>query len=275
MMPVLYRFGPVSIHSYGLMLMIGFFLGILWGVREAKHRSIAPEYVVDYALWALLSSIVGARLVFVLLDAGTYLHHPLTILEVWQGGLSFHGGFAAALLALWAYCRRHGLRLGTMADLVAPCVPLGYASARIGCFLNGCCYGVPTSLPWGMRFPDPHGPPGALTPPSHPVQLYAVGASLAIFGLVLAAKRFCRAPGQLAFVYMALYSVYRFLIESLRRGATAQPLLGLTLVTEGQAVSVVMFAVAAAAYWRIGRKDSDETGKTASAARMLQKRRAR
>lgn len=252
MRPVLIKLGWLRVNAYGFMLMVGFAAGIAWGMREARRRRIAPDLVLDFGLWALLSAIVASRVVFVLLDLPAYLQEPLTMFQLWKGGLSFHGGLGGALLALYFFCRKRGLRFTQMTDLLAPALALGYAFARIGCFLNGCCYGVPTLLPWASRFLDEQLP-GGVTPPSHPTQLYAAALSLALFGLLAWRGRYARFEGQVTLWYLAAYSVIRFAVEILRRGVTGK--LFVLGMTEAQVASLVIFTLAVAAL-AVGMKRS-------------------
>src|SRR5262249_5517470 len=157
----------------------------------------------------LVAGIAGARLLFVLLQWSYFREHPGHIARIWEGGLSFQGGLAAALVAGYIYCRRRGLSFLQMGDILAPGVALGYSIGRIGCFLNGCCYGAPTNLPWACQFRDPPIT-GPLTPPSHPTQIYASLLNLGIFALLLMIWRRQRVAGQVLWSYLLLYAVYRF-----------------------------------------------------------------
>ncbi|NCP33509.1 MAG: prolipoprotein diacylglyceryl transferase [Armatimonadetes bacterium CG_4_10_14_0_8_um_filter_66_14] len=254
------KLGWFRVNAYGFLLLIGFAAGTAWAAREARRRDLSPDLIIDYALWALLSAIIGSRIVFVLLDLRSYLQQPETMWQIWKGGLSFHGGLAAALLALHFFCRKRGVRFAQMTDLLAPGLALGYAFARIGCFLNGCCYGVPTHLPWACRFPDEHNL-GHLTPPSHPVQLYASLLSLVLFALLVRNLHRARFEGQVTCWYLIGYSVLRFGVEFLRRGVTGK--LFIAGLTEAQIASVLMFAFAAVALVIRGRRTAagDETEK--------------
>jgi len=237
MRSTLFKVFGIPIRAYGLMLVIGFLLGIGRAARVAKSRGIRPERMWDLGLVALISGVVGARLVYVLLDLPNESFRGF--FEVWNGGLSFHGGVAFAVLFGWLFVRHVGIPFRVAADLSAPSAALGYAITRIGCFLNGCCYGAPTSLPWAVRFND-HG---CLTPPSHPTQIYAAAANLLIFWVLTRIEKMNRAPGLVFACYLGLYSVYRFLIEFLRKGYTAEPwLLGFT---HAQWLSVVVAATCA------------------------------
>lgn len=237
----------LPIRSYGLMMVVGFILGIWRAVRVCEKRyGIEKDRVYDIALASLLSGVIGARVVYILLNPGTESWRDF--LAVWQGGLSFHGGLAAAIVVGYVYTRIARLNFLSVADLVVPSVAIGYAFTRIGCFLNGCCFGAPTDLPWGVRFMEN----GVLTPPSHPTQLYATIANLLIFWLLVRLERMNRKSGFVFVAYLGLYSIYRFLIEFLRHGYSADSwVLGLT---QAQGASLLMVALSAVLLLTVYRK---------------------
>lgn len=242
----------LQIRSYGLMMAVGFALGIWRAVRVSRKRyGIEPERVYDLALVLLISGVVGARAVYIFLNRASESWRDFP--AVWQGGLSFHGGLALAMIAGYVYTIIARLSYWKCADLVAPSAALGYALTRIGCFLNGCCYGQPTDLAWGVKFVDANT--GLSTAPSHPTQLYASLANLLIFLLLTKLERLNRKRGFVFVSYLGLYSIYRFLIEFLRKGVSAEPwALGLT---QAQGVSVAVFAVAAVLMATIYRKGQE------------------
>jgi phosphatidylglycerol:prolipoprotein diacylglycerol transferase len=210
MRPILFQIGRVPILSYGFSLAIAFVTCTLLGMKEARRRDIDPDKVLDLALYLCISGIIGARLLFVLLDIPTYFKDPIQIINLRDGGLAYHGGFIAALLVGIAFTRRSKLNGWIMADIIAPLIALGYAIARIGCFLNGCCFGLPADVPWALacRAGD--------TTLRHPTQIYAAIFSLAIFIVLYAKKDHKKFPGYLMFLYVGLYSVSRFIVEIFR-----------------------------------------------------------
>jgi phosphatidylglycerol:prolipoprotein diacylglycerol transferase len=254
---ILFRIGPIPIYAYGFMLMLAFLAGSAVAVRLAKRRGIAPEHVLDMTALILVLSIVGARLLYVALKWQHFSAHPGEIAHIWEGGLSFHGGLAGGLLAGVIYCRRHGLPILRMGDVMMPGVALGYAIGRLGCFLNGCCYGAPTDLPWACRFPEPLGA-GSLTAPSHPTQIYAAIISLGLFALLLWIGRHQRVDGQVLWTYLLGYAVYRFGIEFLRAGATAEA--GMAGLTDAQWASIGMALLAGIALYRLSRRGAAVPG---------------
>lgn len=241
MRPVLFQFGPIAVRAYGAMLVLAFAVGILWAMREARLRRLGcrlrPERMIDTGLAALIGGLIGARIVFVILDPNLgWRDLPF----IWRGGLSFHGGLIGGIAAVFAYAFAARVNPGLLFDAGAPSMALGYAIARIGCLLNGCCYGCPTSLPWGLRFPDLAA--GGMTPPSHPTQLYSSLGALVMFGILLRMRPLARVPGQLFFAYLGLYGVLRFMVEILRRGYTAEVAIG--PLTEAQLASIALVLLA-------------------------------
>ena len=148
---------------------------------------------------------------------GTRRTFPGNTLQVWQGGLSFHGGLFGGFAALVGYCLIKRLSILKVADLFGPSVMIAYAIGRVGCLLNGCCYGAPTAMPWGIRFHDE----GFTTPPSHPTQIYASLLSLVFFGGLVWLERRRSYYGQIACWYVLLASTERFLMEIWRAGTTS------------------------------------------------------
>jgi len=247
-----WHFSGFAIHTYGFMLMIAFIVGILLTVREARRKGRPTEEVLDLSILVLLFAIIFARIFYVLLNLSDYLPHPEQMLYLWTGGLSFHGGLAGGLLAGLLYARRRKVSFWELTDLFTPAIPLAYAIARIGCFLNGCCYGIPTDLPWACRFYS-QDISGALTAPSHPVQLYDAAANVILFFIIGRLKGRDHARGVLFFQYVVGYSIIRILAEILRRGVTAKTIANLP-ITEAQVASVVLIVVALFLIRRWSRK---------------------
>jgi phosphatidylglycerol:prolipoprotein diacylglycerol transferase len=237
---ILLKVGPFTIYSYGFMLMLAFLAGTLVATRLARRSGIPSETILDLTAYILLAAIVGSRLFYVALQWGYFRDHLAEIPKIWTGGLTFHGGLLGGILVGAWFCWRRRQPFLLLADILTPSVALGYALGRIGCFLNGCCYGAPTSLPWACQF---HDPPvsGPLTPPSHPTQIYASLINLGIFAILWQIARRKRSDGQVFFSYLVLYSIYRFGIEFLRKGYTAD-VLGAGL-TQAQVVSLLIAAL--------------------------------
>lgn len=248
---VLFKIGPITIFSYGFMLMVAFVVATAVAIQEARRQKLEAEAILDLAPWILVASIVGARLAFVIQNLGEFSAHPLEIFQVWTGGLTFYGGLAGGLLAGVGYAWRRRLAFWRYADVIAPSLALGYAIGRIGCFLNGCCYGSPTDLPWACRFHD-STLPGGITPPSHPTQLYSAAISIGIFFILRTVARRATVPGQVLLTYGILYALYRFGIEFLRRGATASVFAA--GITTGQWVSLLVFLLGLGGWVLLARR---------------------
>lgn len=238
--------GPMPVRAWGTMLMLGFLAGMGWALYDARRdEAVTLDLMIDLTLAILVGAIVGARLLSVALEWHSYAAGYGSPWRIWEGGLSFHGGLIGGTVAGIALIRRRGLSVPRMIDLLAPSIALGYAITRIGCFLNGCCYGAPTESGWGVHFPglDP-----ALA--YHPTQLYDAALTMVIFGLLLAVRGRLRRPGHLFLLYLILMSAARFGIEQLRRGASAEVLGPLAPLTYAQAASIAI-AVAAGAWMLI------------------------
>lgn len=217
MYPILFKIGPLEVHSYGFFLALAFLAGILISLRYAKKEGLNPQFVFDLAIYDIIAAIVGARLFYVIGQWDYFRSNLLEVFMVQNGGLVFLGGFFLALAVTLIYAVSKKIPLLKLFDALAPGVSLGYAIARIGCFLNGCCFGVPTNSWLGVRFP-----PGSLAASYcpgeavYPTQLYSMTLMFLVF-LFLAwlypRKRF---DGQLFFWWLVLYSVYRFLVELIR-----------------------------------------------------------
>jgi phosphatidylglycerol:prolipoprotein diacylglycerol transferase len=209
MRPVLFRVGGITVYSYGFMLFWAFLVGILVASRELKGRGYDPAAIYPVALAAVVGGIAGARLFYLLGHWEEVSGNWRVVLDPSTGGLVFYGGLALAVpLSLWAN-RRTGVPAAVMADSVALTLPLSLAVARVGCFLNGCCGGKPSGLPWAVTFP------GTSTP-VHPTQLYEMVMDLALFGLLLSVRRRLKAGWSTFLLFLSGYGLVRFLVEFFR-----------------------------------------------------------
>lgn len=240
------RLGPVYVHGYGVMLIVALTAGISWLAVTSRAHGIPAGVWIDFALFILIGGVLGARLLFIALNWDQYASAPLQILQVWQGGLAYHGGVVGGLASAYLFSRVYGIDFTLLADLGAPATALGYSLARIGCFLNGCCYGRAASPGWplGMVFPPGSDAGEYAQAPVHPTQLYASFASIVIFYILCKAWPHVKARGNLFLLYLVLYSIYRFLIEFLRRGATAKVFAPVAPLTEAQVASIAIGTVA-------------------------------
>ena len=212
--PVFLRIGPVQLRWYGLMYMLSFIIGFFVMRRLAKYRklNLSNDDLYDLLFYLILGVMVGGRLGYVLFyDLGSYLRDPLSIFAIWQGGMSFHGGFLGMALAAWFISRRRRWNFLEIADLVSAAAPIGLGLGRIGNFINGELYGRPTSVAWAMVFPE-GGPM-----PRHPSQLYeALLEGLVLFVVLRWLYKKNLYPGTVFWAFVGLYGLSRFLVEFVR-----------------------------------------------------------
>lgn len=250
--PVALHLGPFGIHWYGLMYLAGF-MGLLWlgkwRIRSNPDTGWSERNLDDLLLYGVLGVILGGRLGYVLFyQPAHFATHPQEIFALWQGGMSFHGGFLGVLAAVWLFVRkRHRHWLPTM-DFIAPLVPLGLGAGRLGNFINGELWGKPTSLPWGMVFPQ------ADALPRHPSQLYEMGLEgIALFLLLWIYSSRPRPVGRVSALFLAGYGSARFAVEYAREpdlflGSLA---LGMSM---GQWLSLPMIAIGVWLWLRAGNR---------------------
>lgn len=229
MHPILFRLGGLEIYAYGFFILLGFVTGAVLAIQKARKARIwIPfERIVDIFFYAVLSAIVGSRILFVLINFDAYRENPLKIFKIWEGGLVFYGGLILAVGVSVGYMMWHRLPIWKLADLSSPSIALGLFFGRIGCFFAGCCYGKETSLPWGVTFTNQNSL-ARVNVPLHPTQLYDAANGLAIFFVLTWMERRKTFDGQIFWLFLFLYSITRFLIEMLRgdsRGFLFQDLL--------------------------------------------------
>lgn len=218
MHPILFRVGPLPIYSYGTMLALAFLVGIALAQKRSKKMGIDPNLILDLSIYILIGALVGSRLLYVATDWSNYREAPLNIIKIWEGGLAFQGGlFGAVIVSFW-YLKRKKISPWKVGDIIIPSAALGHAIGRIGCFLNGCCYGKPTGLPWGVTFP-----PGSFAANHfgiehhlHPVQLYSMLINVIIFIILIKFTSRAKYVGQVFWLYGILYGAGRFGLEFLR-----------------------------------------------------------
>ncbi|MGI6540132.1 MAG: prolipoprotein diacylglyceryl transferase [Bacillota bacterium] len=212
MHPILFNVGKFPVYSWGTCLAVAFVVSALYAIWQGKKKEIDLDDIIDLALYACIASILGARIFYVLLNITSYLDNLVSILWMRDGGLSFFGGLAGGVLAGVLLAKKREIPLGKLADVVAPAIAIGYAIGRLGCLLNGCCYGkVAVDLPWALAC----GTDGA---PRHPTQIYAIIYSVIIFFILRAWEGRKRFEGEVMWAYIGLYSVARFIVEFWRVG---------------------------------------------------------
>ncbi len=214
----LFSIGGFHLHSYGLMLCISFLLSVLIMNRWLKRNFIDAYAVFDMVVAALVGGIMGARIFYILGNLDEFKGRWLDILKFWNvEGLVFYGGLLLGAVMVIAVIRWKGIPLALVADGAALCIALGIAVTRIGCFLNGCCFGKPSGMPWAVTFPlRTQMEMGMPANPLHPTQLYESLLDLALFILLLVLAPRLKYRGQLFLVFLAGYGIIRFFLEFFR-----------------------------------------------------------
>jgi phosphatidylglycerol---prolipoprotein diacylglyceryl transferase len=263
MYPVLFKLGRLQVHAYGLLLAVSFLVGILWAMRRGEKRGIPGDSVMDAGLYVVISAIIGSRLFYVVTHIDEFRGRWFDTVNPFQSsgeigiaGLSMLGGVVMAIATIMIFCRIKRLSILRFFDSAAPSLALGLALTRIGCFLNGCCFGKPGNLPWCVVFPD-SSPAGVFLPDQHlhPTQLYSSLFDFLILGALLLADRKKRPAGMLSALFFILYGAFRFLIDFVRYyESTVQfHVLGFAF-TFNQLIAMLMMVAGVAMFWVLRRK---------------------
>lgn len=244
--PVLIHLGPLAIRWYSLAYMIGI-LGGWWYCTKLTYRAqsvsgsiaLSTKAVEDIVAWLILGIVLGGRLGYVLFyQPAYYLHHPGQILHIWEGGMSFHGGFLGVLAATWLYCKKHGYRFFRAMDMFACVTPIGLFFGRCANFINGELYGRVSDVPWAIVFP--HGGPL----PRHPSQLYEALLEgivlLAILGYLAWRTKALARPRLISGAFLIGYGLSRIIVETVREPDEQLGFLAGNFLTMGMLLSIPM-----------------------------------
>ena len=272
MCPEFFHIGPFALRAYGLMLALSFFIGLALIVREARRQGVNPEKASNFAFLLIAFGVLGARLGYVIYHPAEFADHPLNVINPFASGeqfgiagLNLQGGMLLAFVAGWIYVRRSRISFPAMLDTVVPAVGFGIFLTRIGCFLNGCCFGIPSSVPWAVTFPS--GSPAYSFLGStavHPAQLYSSAYGLALFFLLRWINGRPHRVGVTTAVFFMTEAVFRFLIEFVRYYETEMWFeLGSLKMTYNQLVAVGLFLIGIYFWWK-SRRASMVTGKPAA-----------
>ncbi len=254
MYPEILRIGNVTVHSYGFMIALGILIAAVALYREAPREKIDPDYLLEAVIAGAFSGLIGARILYMLINWSYYSTQPVSAFFTQFEGLSFYGGLflGVIVLYLWSRWRRTGFL--KVADILSPYLALGYAFGRIGCFLNGCCYGLVTDVPWAMS--------ASLADdlPRHPVQLYAALGAIIIFVILKKIRPLRPFVGFVTVSLFALYGLLRFTTEFFRQGEAVS--LGLTsaqLFSLGLVIASLILIAAIYFIFPDGRKEAEQT----------------
>lgn len=243
MFPEIFQWGPIHVRSYGLMLAVAFLVGTWFGLREARRLKLDEDKLITVILVVLVASVLGARALYVIEHVGEFRREWTGVFALWQGGLTLYGGVVAGTVAGLLAARKLDLPMWSVADALTPSLALGTLFGRVGCFLNGCCYGHPTDLPWGVTFPpDSFAGLEFGNATIHPSQLYFALAGLVLFAFTWLARKRVTVPGVLFWTFLALFGLVRVPLDATRTYESEAVLLraGEQAITESQVMSVAI-----------------------------------
>ena len=252
--PIAFKIGGFAIYWYGILVAGGFLVGLWTASRRCVLDKLVGKVISDLGVWIILAGMIGARAMHVVTYwEEQYVDQPLShLLDFRGGGLVFHGGFIGAALAVILYTRLHGKQpLWKIADAFAPSIPLGHALGRLGCLMYGCCFGTVCDLPWAIQFPE-HSPAFNLLGQAptdaahslyvHPTQIYSALLNVALYGGLAWLYRHKRFDGQVFGLYLAGYSINRFVVEFFRGDYQAEQL-WVGWVKPGQQLSLFLLPI--------------------------------
>jgi len=236
--PVALSLGPIKIHWYGLMYLVGFAAAWWLGQMRAKLPSspMKVDQVSDLIFYCAMGAVLGGRLGYVFFyDFSSFLADPISLFMVWQGGMAFHGGLIGVIVAMILFARKLGVSFWEIADFTAPLTPIGFGAVRFANFINGELWGKVTTVSWGMVFPH------AGNLPRHPSQLYqSLLEGLALFLILWLFSKKSRPMGAVSGLFLVSYGAFRIFVEFFRQPDAHIGYLALGWVTQGQLLSLPM-----------------------------------
>ena len=245
MFPDLIRIGSFHIATYGVMAALGMILGLAVVFRLARLQGLDPDKMWNLGVLVIFAGIVGSKILYVINEWG-YSYHSISdifSLSTMQAGGVFSGGLVLAIIAAVWYLRRNRIPFLRATDVFAPGLALGHALGRVGCFAAGCCYGRPTSEPWGVIFTNPKAQEITGTPLDvrlHPTQLYEMVAELMNFGILYYLATRKKFEGEIIGLYLFLYGIERFVIEFFRGDSGRGEFFGIMSGTQAISIGLVI-----------------------------------
>ncbi len=254
MYPVLFEWKLIKIHSYGLLIVVGFLIGLYLVRKKAAKINIDVEEISDVAFWGLLGGFIGGRLLYIITRWGDFSQHPLDMLKFWEGGLVFYGGLIGGIVGWVLRAKKYKMPILKTVDLAAPSVAIAHVFGRFGCFAAGCCFGKPIdpNSPFAVIFNNPKSiaPIGV---PLHPAQLYDAFNAFILFlilQLIYSKRKFV---GQTVASYGLLYSIGRYVVEEYR-GDKIRGFVIENLLSTSQFISLAIFIGSAYLYYHYWKR---------------------
>jgi len=232
----------IPFHTYGLMIAIGFLLGIATIRRLAVRSGVDPDQTADLAFWLLILGFLGSRILFIITRFSYFIENPIDMFKVWEGGLVFFGGLLLSTGYALVYFKKHRLNPWKMIDLLSPGLVIAHAFGRLGCLSAGCCYGKPTGAPWGIRLESELVDFSLRGIPLHPTQLYEFTALMVLYAGLLWVFRHKKIEGQVGLTYFMTYPLIRSVIEVFR-GDSVRGFLIDGILSTSQFISILVFGV--------------------------------
>jgi len=259
MHPELFAIGSFKIHTYGFMIMLGALSGFLYmSYSVKKELDIEREKIQNLAILIILAAFVGGKLLFYLENPSYYFDSLDNMKRNFRTGFVFYGSLLFAIPTVIWFFKKEKWPLWPMLDRIAITACIIHGMGRLGCFFAGCCYGVPTDLPWGVKFTDPISQAEPLHTHLHPTQLYSAFMILTILAILLMMKRHQRFDGQLFFSYIMMYAVGRGIIE-IFRGDEARGYVIDGIISHSQFISIVIIIITLYFYFRFKKRGSLKT----------------
>jgi phosphatidylglycerol:prolipoprotein diacylglycerol transferase len=244
MYPELFRIGPFPIHTYGVLVAIGFLVAVQVIKKLAAMSKLPVEKVLDLTFWCLLVGFIGARVLFVLTRWQDFAADPLAVFKVWEGGLVFFGGPIAAVPFAIYYLKKHQMNLWAVMDSMIPGLVIAHAFGRLGCIAAGCCYGKPTGGDWGFVFHSELVDVTLRGVHLHPVQLYESLALVVLFFGLLSLYKRKSFDGHVTLFYFMIYPIIRSIVE-IYRGDQIRGFVIDNILSTSQFISILVFGVSA------------------------------
>ncbi|MBU0677032.1 MAG: prolipoprotein diacylglyceryl transferase [Verrucomicrobia bacterium] len=242
MHPICLEIGGKAVHWYGVMVSLAFLAAIIhWSLR-ADRDGFPKGFGLEMGFWMMVCGITGGRIAYVIAHGSYFRANLSAVLRFDQGGMIFYGGLIGACFAVIILCRTRKQSVWAAGDVAVSGLPLGHAIGRLGCFLNGCCFGKPTGLPWGVHYPDHTNAAiksaGAAV---HPVQLYEFALNILLYVVILSVYGRRKRSGEIIVLYLLTYPVGRFMMEFIRGDERA--MVGSLTVAQGVSVALFLFGV--------------------------------